>query len=65
MEPKEIPSGLIPRLLVEITQQLVILVTALKRCDFFPNKILFWPDSKFYFQFQTRPCTPSPLLKHD
>ena len=36
MEPKEIPSGLIPRPLVEITQQLVFLVTALRRCDFFP-----------------------------
>ena len=36
MEPKEFPSGLIPRLLVVITQQLVILVTALKQCDFFP-----------------------------
>ena len=35
MEPKEIPSGLIPHPLVEITQQLVFLVTALRRCDFF------------------------------
>ena len=36
MEPKEIPIGLIPCLLVVITQQLVILVTALTQCDFFP-----------------------------
>ena len=30
IEPKEIPSGLIPRLLVVFTQQLEILVTTLK-----------------------------------
>ena len=44
MEPKEIPSGLIPRPIVEITQQLVFLVTALRRRDFFPslNLIQAW-----------------------